>query len=185
MRERGVIPFFAGYAVLIWFPAAYWRRQWRGFGVVLLGTAILVGLAFAHAEWARMQSGRVFAPVFQSLLFPFIALVGGGGGFLASMPRRHPDGNCGSCGYDLSWITENDRRCPECGGSIPLVTTRGCCRACKRDLSQVFEPEGVCPDCRTPFVRLRTDAIRREQERKWAKPIEDREPAVSPAPPAR
>jgi len=162
-----VIPLFAGYALLVWFPACIYRRRWEGFAAIVLGLAGLLAMAALHLMLSRATQGRIFAPVFQGIFYPYIALVIGMALFLFVLPRHHPPGTCARCGYDLDGAPESQRVCPECGAPIPLTTKRGRCRACGHNLTG-HPDQGRCPTCRTQFVHPPQPAVVREaQRRRW------------------
>lgn len=116
-----MIPFFVGYAVLVWVFAARWRRQARAVAVLALGMAGLLGVCWAHyrlALYARSvdpEGQGIYRQVFQSIMYPYTALVGAVGLFLAALPRGHPPEHCAVCGYDLRGLGRPARACPECG----------------------------------------------------------------------
>lgn len=109
-----MIPFFGGFALLVWWPACVWRRQVRGYLAVLIGGAVLLSLILLHMRIGEWTGGRIFVPVFQSILIPYAVLVVGMGLFIASIPREPKQGHCIACGYDLAGITHHTLRCPEC-----------------------------------------------------------------------
>lgn len=113
-----MIPFFAGLALLIWWPACVWRRQWRGVGVVLVGAAVLLGIIILHLRIGQLTHGSIFVPVFQSIMIPYAVLVTGMAIFIVALPRNHPDGHCASCGYDIRGLHHHAPRCPECARTI-------------------------------------------------------------------
>lgn len=107
---------FAVYAIAVWFGAYRWRRRVLGFALVVLGLAILGGVAWGHYQLNILSNGRLFLPLLQVLLYPYAALVFAGGVFLACMPPRRP-GACDTCGYDLTGLYLESTRCPECGSA--------------------------------------------------------------------
>jgi len=116
-----VIPFFGGFALLVWWPACVWRRQVRGYLVVLLGGAVLLSLILLHMRIGEWTGGRIFVPVFQSILIPYAVLVVGMGLFIASIAREPEHGHCAKCGYDLAGITHASPCCPECARNFVPV----------------------------------------------------------------
>lgn len=106
---------FALYAVLVWWAAARWRRQWGSFASVLGGMAFLVVVAWFHLLLNEWTEGRLYLPVLQVVLYPYIVLVGLIGFFVACLPRTKMPGHCRICGYDLRGLEEETSMCPECG----------------------------------------------------------------------
>lgn len=112
--------FFVIYAIAVWGGAVRWRRRCRGFACVLAGLAGLVAFALFHIQLGIWTHGRIFVPVFQSILFPYIALVTAVGFYIACLPTREQVAarahGCGRCGYDVTGLhAAADPRCPECG----------------------------------------------------------------------
>lgn len=135
----GLIPFFTGYLVIVWWLACKFRRTWLGFACVG-GGALFMGLViYAHYQLGEWTQGRIYAEVLQPILYGYGALVTGMGLFIASLPRRVEHGPaCHVCGYDLAWMSQHQAsptqpwdpaasnplaeefgRCPECGTSRP------------------------------------------------------------------
>lgn len=112
---HSVIPFFLGYLLAVWWPAAAYRRRWPSFVAVAVGTAGLLAMIEGHRQLALASDGEMFAPVFQSLLIPYAILVSAGGLYISLLPRAHPKGHCGACGYPLYGLAAGAYRCPECG----------------------------------------------------------------------
>lgn len=108
--------FFVGYALLVWFFAARYRRQLQGFLAVFLGFAGLMALNWLHLKFSAWSKGEIYLPVLQSLMYPYTALVAGIGAYIWCLPRVFSRG-CRRCGYDLeSLLAENPACvCPECG----------------------------------------------------------------------
>jgi len=102
------------YAVLVWYATMRWRRQWPSFAVVGAGVCVLaaLGLSLPHAD---VGHGWDVFELFKVLLWPYAALVGGVGLFIACLPRRAKPGQCTDCYYDLSGLDPRGLRCPECG----------------------------------------------------------------------
>lgn len=109
-----MIPFFVGYAMLVWYLAARYRRTTLAFGCALAGTALL--LVFAYGHWVVGQGNpALFIQGMQILLYPYTVVVGAVALFIASLPRRFPPGACPRCGYDLAGLSHPVANCPECG----------------------------------------------------------------------
>lgn len=108
-----MIPFFVGYAMVVWYFTCKWRRSWRAIGVILAGLAGLVLVNLGHYELG--QHFDINLPVLRSIMYPYCAMVVIVGGYIALLPLSHPPGFCGRCGYSLDGITEEATRCPECG----------------------------------------------------------------------
>lgn len=113
-----MIPFFVGYALLVWYFAAKHRREWLGLGWVAIGVAGLVGLNVLHYKLGKWTAARdpdgqgIQLPVLQSIMYPYTGLVAMVGLFIVAMPRTYRAG-CFRCGYDLTGLHAD--RCPECG----------------------------------------------------------------------
>jgi hypothetical protein len=105
---------FAVYAVVVWFLAMRWRRQFRGFVVSIAGAllAMLItwGLRRIISEMAYIQLSL--------LLFAEAAIVGGMGVFIALLPRAPAHPHCPWCWYNTSGLGPDVKACPECGGSL-------------------------------------------------------------------
>ncbi len=110
-----MIPFFVGYAMLVWWPCAVFRRRWASFVAAALGTLGMMAIIEVHRRIGIMTEGRIFTPVLRTMLIPYMYLVGGVGLYISVLPRNPPLGHCGRCGYDLCGQTEAHWRCPECG----------------------------------------------------------------------
>ncbi len=116
---------FSIYAVIVWFAAARYRRQWRAFASIAAGVAGLIVVALFHAQLARWSQGRIYLPVLQAMLYPYIVLVALVGLYLSVLPRCIPATACGACEYDLRGLGEHDLQglaaliCPECGRRAP------------------------------------------------------------------
>jgi len=103
------------YAVLVWYAAMRFRRQWTGLGVVVLSVVVLTLinhlLGGEHGQW-----GGRGASILLILLWPYTLLVGGGGLFIFCLPRRPPgEYHCGHCFYDFDGLDPAHLVCPECG----------------------------------------------------------------------
>lgn len=109
---------FALYAVLVWWAAAHWRRRWGAFAAVTGGMALLVVVAWFHYLLNEWTAGRLYLPVLQVVLYPYIALVGLIGYFVACLPRTKLAGHCRVCEYDLRGLEDETLTCPECGAEI-------------------------------------------------------------------
>ncbi len=111
--------FFVAYAMLVWYGALLWRRRAWGFACVGGGFFGLLLVAWFHLKLNEWTEGGIFLPVFQSILYPYIALVVAVGLFIASLPTREQlaerDKLCVRCRYDLSGLDGAQQRCPECG----------------------------------------------------------------------
>ena len=147
-----MIPFFVGYAVVVWYFAAKHRRAWGGALAVFLGVLGLLLLNYLHwkaSVWVAVRSDPdaegVMLPVLQSLMYPYTALVASVGTFIVCLPRRHSVG-CPMCGYDLEGLRAHI--CPECGHTLePVYRKSGSGRASLR-ASDSPESAVVIPDDR-------------------------------------
>lgn len=116
-----MIPLFVGYAVIVWYLAARYRRTLLAYACALSGVALLVTLGYAHWVVGRFHP-ELFIQGMQILLYPYTIVVGAVGVFIASMPHRVEPGCCPACGYDLRGLESPRATCPECGG--PCETER-------------------------------------------------------------
>ncbi|MCC6659287.1 MAG: hypothetical protein IT437_00205 [Phycisphaerales bacterium] len=112
-----MIPFFTGYAVLVWFAAARFRRQWKAFAWVGAGIVGLIIVALLHIQLNVWTHGQIYLPVLQSILYPYTVVVAVMGLYLACLPRRVPEAHCTRCRYDLRGLEREPELCPECGAS--------------------------------------------------------------------
>jgi len=109
-----VIPFFVGYALLVWFTTAKHRRTLLAIACVGIGIGGLLLISYAH--WLLGQYHPVLLiQGLQILMYPNTAVVGAVAVFIASMPRPCPDGACPRCHYDLAGLGYPVSVCPECG----------------------------------------------------------------------
>ena len=117
-----MIPFFTGYAVLVWIAAARYRRRWAGFGWVGAGVVGLVIVALLHIQLNVWTHGQIYLPVLQSILYPYTVVVGVMGLYLACLPRRVPEAHCVICLYDLRGLAHEAQLCPECATPLKTLT---------------------------------------------------------------
>lgn len=116
-----MVPFFVGYAVIVWWLTCRHRRTPLGFGVLLAGVAGLMIVNWLHYEfgqWSKSidpEDQGIFLPVLQSIMYPYTGLVAMVGLYLAVLPASHPPDHCNACGYDLRGVPARARVCPECG----------------------------------------------------------------------
>ena len=107
--------FFVGYALLVWWLAAKYRREAAAFAAIALGFGGLMGLNILHIKLGEWTDGDIYVPVLQSLMYPYTGCVTAVGGYIACLPQRSLHG-CPWCGYDLVGLwTPSGVRCPECG----------------------------------------------------------------------
>jgi len=138
------------YAVLVWYGALRWRRNWRGVAVVLLGVLGVVFTGYLHWMLNQWTQGRIYLRVLQVLLYPYGALVAGVGFFIAALPRVYTGAQCRSCGYDLRGLETDERVCPECATRHALSHRSGePCRTCLRPLPSHAVDHQVCTSCGT------------------------------------
>lgn len=109
-----MIPFFVGYALLVWFLTARYRRTIYAAAVIGAGVGVLLFLAYLHTLLGRADP-ELARQGLQILLYPYTAMVGAMAAFISVMPRSHPPGICPDCGYDLNGLGHPVDRCPECG----------------------------------------------------------------------
>lgn len=119
---RGAMFAFVVYAVAVWLAAARWRRRWAAFAWVGAGCAGLCLVAWIHTLANEYTGGRLYLPVLRSLLYPYTALVGGVGLFIALLPgRRAGCPRCPVCDYDLAGLLQERMVCPECGTRLAVL----------------------------------------------------------------
>lgn len=115
-----MVPFFIGYALLVWYFAARFRRRWGGFAAAALGLAGLGIIAYLHWRLCVWSDGKIYLPVLQSILYPYAVMVFAVGMFVASLPRTRGEGRgpwCPRCQYNLHGLSEATV-CPECGAAV-------------------------------------------------------------------
>ncbi|MCC6284672.1 MAG: hypothetical protein IT439_05125 [Phycisphaerales bacterium] len=112
-----MIPFFTGFAVIVWMLAAFYRRRWQSFASILLAMLFMAGLIRFHSYMGEVTEGRIYTPVLRHVLIGYACFVGVTGLFLACIPRAFPRGCCQGCGYDLAGL-HHLRMCPECATSV-------------------------------------------------------------------
>lgn len=120
-----MIPFFVGYALFVWYMVARYRRTVLAYALAMAGVGLLLLLTWGH--WVIGQiNPELMIQNMQILLYPYTVAVGVVGFFIASLPKTHPPGCCGRCGYNLAGLMQPIFVCPECGGPIdtPRVTYR-------------------------------------------------------------
>jgi hypothetical protein len=114
---------FVFYAGLVWYAAVKWRRRWQSFAAVTAGVALVAFFITAHPALTRLTGVRLAGTMIHALLYPYVALLGMVGYFVACLPRSPGEGAkrpCVQCGYDLVGIEEFDKPvCPECGREVP------------------------------------------------------------------
>lgn len=115
---RALIPFFTGYAVIVWWLAGKHRRTLLGFVWVGLGAAFMAMVILGHYTLGLVTQGRIYMEVLQPILYGYGLVVTGMGVYIACLPRRVEHGpRCYACEYDLRAIRATI--CPECGTAIP------------------------------------------------------------------
>ena len=112
-----MIPFFVGYALIVWFGVCRHRRRFAGWVWLVAGVAGLIAVNWLYYELSVWTHGSIYLPVLQTLMYPYTAAVAAVGIFVVCLPRTAGT-NCHECGYDLVNLDEVDR-CPECGTPIP------------------------------------------------------------------
>ena len=101
------------YAVVIWSVAMHWRRRWPAFAIVVAGVVALLLLYRLIHVW-----DAVLPPQYRHfflLFWPYTALVGAMGIYIACLPRPARDYECTKCLYDLRGLDPKGLSCPECG----------------------------------------------------------------------
>ncbi len=115
------VVFFVVYAVLVWYLAARWRRQWRGLLAAIGGVAGVAFVAFLHWRLSEWTDRGIYLEVLQVLLYPYGIVVGAVALFIAALPRSPRSAHCAHCGYDLHGLTAYGPQgliCPECGRRV-------------------------------------------------------------------
>ncbi len=124
-----MIPFFVGYALMVWFFTARHRRTLMAFGICTLGVGGLLLISYLH--WLLgYYHPELMIQGLQILMYPYTMVVAAVGFFVAITPRRHDPGMCPSCGYDMHGLGYPVDRCPECG------------HACE-PIRRVYRPSGA------------------------------------------
>lgn len=109
---------FPFYALVIWLLAAKWRREWKGFAVVIGGTGFLLFIEYTLFKLGSLKIGVTEPETVLGLLIPFTVFVSLIGLFIACQPRRAPsEVHCGTCFYDLTGLGPVELKCPECGAA--------------------------------------------------------------------
>lgn len=109
-----MIPFFVGYALLVWYFAAMHRRTPAGYAAAVVGVGLLILIMYFHWLLGQYHPDLMIQGL-QILLYPYTVAVGLVGLFIALLPRRIDPGACARCGYDLAGLDHPVNRCPECG----------------------------------------------------------------------
>lgn len=118
-----MIPFFTGYAVIVWWLAGRYRRSVLGFLWVGAGALFMALVIYGHYALGISTNGRIYAEVLQPILYGYGIVVTGMGLYIACLPRRVEHGpHCHACAYDLRSIPTTI--CPECGTEIPTRDPR-------------------------------------------------------------
>jgi hypothetical protein len=112
-----MIPLFVGYALFVWYLSARYRRTMLAYACALSGVALLVVLCWGHLLVGRINPELMIQNM-QILMYPYTVAVGSVAFFIASLPKTHPPGCCGRCGYNLAGLDVPVMRCPECGGPV-------------------------------------------------------------------
>lgn len=111
---------FVVFAVAVWYAAFHWRRRWKSLAVTLAAAAALALVAWLHSLLGVWSNGRIQVVIFQSMLYPYTALVVVVALYMSSFPRHIAAPlRCLKCGYDMHGLEEDpDVRCPECGRQL-------------------------------------------------------------------
>ncbi|MEZ6244220.1 MAG: hypothetical protein R3B57_14390 [Phycisphaerales bacterium] len=140
-----MIPFFLGCALMVWIPAARFRRRLLGVGIVVLGAAILIAIALAHYQ-LRLLRPTWYIQGMQVILYPYTAMVVAVGAFIVSIPN-YRRGRCPHCAKPLD-PDADEPRCRACKRS--LIPVR--CPNCHYDLRGHEECHDRCPECAFSFI---------------------------------
>ncbi len=110
---------FVVYAAIVWYAACRWRRRWPSFAAVTLGLFGMYAILQTYSLISEWTGIRIVGSMVRALLYPFTALLGLVGYYVACLPRSPGEGSlvpCTACGYDLVGMEEIERLiCPECG----------------------------------------------------------------------
>ena len=111
-----MVPFFVGYALIVWYFVSVNRRRVLGAIAVLLGLIGLLALNYLHIKLGHWTNGEIYVPVMQSITYPYTVLVVAVGAFIWSIPRDRGD-LCTRCRYSLEGLEPGGAMliCPECG----------------------------------------------------------------------
>lgn len=115
-----MIPFFVGYALLVWYFTARHRRTVAAFGICGAGVGGLLLISYVHWR-VGVRHPELLIQGLQILMYPYTLAVGAVGIFVAMIPRRHDPGMCPDCGYDMHGLGYPVDRCPECGRACEPV----------------------------------------------------------------
>ena len=120
---------FVVYAVLVCYGAFIGRRRLGGWAAIAAGILILVMVNTVHGHIARVFHYGDLLPVFRVLMYPYMGLVFACGVFFVMLPIELPRGelHCRLCRYDLTDLIEEMEaggRCPECGATLAMTSTR-------------------------------------------------------------
>jgi len=141
---------FVVYALVFWFLVAKFRRHWIGYTLSVVSFLGVMLIAYLHIKIRDWSGGRLYLGAMQMLLYPYGMLVFSVAVFIAFIPRRHPEGACQRCGYDLRGLEGLGLTCPECGLRQPVVVDGERCGLCHHDLGYRARSRGTCPSCRFP-----------------------------------
>lgn len=159
---------FPAYALVVWFFAMKWRRMWRGFAAVAVGT---LGVHFVATLYIKigLMLGMSRVESMLLLLYPFAAIVAVVGLYLAMLPRVAHEA-CRRCGYSLHGLEERSNDsiivCPECGCRHAMVAKDETnCSQCGGMVRPHGRDDWLCVDCglhhieRAPLARNPARAI--------------------------
>lgn len=141
---------FPAYALVVWYFAMKWRRMWRGFAAVVLGT---LGVHFVAMLY--MKIGPLFGmsrvESMLLLLYPFAGIVAVVGLYLVLLPRVAHEA-CRRCGYSLHGLEARARDglivCPECGCRHAVAqTTEPNCTQCGTAVRPHGRDDWLCTGC--------------------------------------
>lgn len=120
------------YAVIVWYVIARYRRTVWGFALTIASGLGVAMVGYVHYEIGRWSNGRIQITLMQEILYPYGGFVVLMGLYIACLPRRSPDGHCGSCGYNLAGLEESETSVPARAG----------------DGESLERGEGImCPEC--------------------------------------
>lgn len=127
---------FAFFAMLVWYLVARWRRQPRGFMVVLAGAGVA-----AMGGW--LAPDTLISPDVRVLLKGEAGIILLVGMLILVMPRHDPVLACAGCGTAFHGARRRVQACGTCG------TLSGHCEYCGYTLTGLPSSTIICPECGT------------------------------------
>lgn len=121
-----MIPFFVGYAVMMWLLAFRGRRRLAGWSAVLVGAGGLLGVGYLHMRFSVWAGQADAMAVLQLIYYPYALVVTVIAAIFALAPSYSQEpGACEVCGYDLLNLHGHASLCPECGAAFKPLPSMG------------------------------------------------------------